>query len=121
MYPIWPASVDPEKNASNAVSDPIEIAPNAAEVRNTKRDALFGVCVRGETRESQPENGRARSRAYAKKMREAATNFQGKAYVGWPVQKKQCEESALTNAIPHAIWQNALIIMNAIPALVPRT
>lgn len=74
IYPIWPASVEPEKNASNAVSDPIEITPNAAEVRNTKRDALFGVCVRGETRESQSEKGRARSRAYAKKMREAATN-----------------------------------------------
>ncbi len=74
MYPIWPARVEPEKNASNAVSDPIEITPNAAEVRNTTRDALFGVWVRGETRESQSEKGSARSRAYAKKMREAATN-----------------------------------------------
>ena len=121
MYPICPASVEPEKNASNAVSDPIEIAPKAAEDTNTTSDALFGVCVRGSTRESQSENGRARSRAYAKKMREAATNLQEKAYVGWPIQKKEREESALTKAIPQAIWQNALTIMNAIPALVPRT
>ena len=74
MYPICPARVEPEKNALKAVSEPIEMTPKAAEHRNTARDALFGVCVRGETRESQSEKGSARSRAYAKKMREAATN-----------------------------------------------
>ena len=49
MYETWPASVLPEKNASNAVSEPIEIAPNAEEMMKTARDALFGVCVVGET------------------------------------------------------------------------
>ena len=121
MYPICPASVEPEKNASNAVSDPIEIAPNAADDTNTTSDALFGVCVRGSTRESHSENGRARSRAYAKKMREAATNcgtgYQLRRYESIMVAPR----GRLTNAIPQAIWQYALIAMNAIPVLTPRT
>lgn len=74
MYEIWPASVLPEKNASNAVSDPIEIAPKPTESTNTTSDALFGVCVRLSIVLSQPENGSALSRLYAKKIRDAATN-----------------------------------------------
>ena len=64
----------PEKNASKAVSEPIEIAPKPAERTNTTSDALLGVCVRLSTVLSQSENGSALSREYAKKMRLAATN-----------------------------------------------
>lgn len=62
MYEIWPARVLPEKNASNAVSEPMEMAPNAAEMMNTTREALLGVCVRLSTTLSQSEKGRALSR-----------------------------------------------------------
>ena len=62
MYETWPASVLPEKNASNAVSEPIEIAPKAAERTKTTSDALLGVCVRLSTLLSQSEKGRALSR-----------------------------------------------------------
>ena len=74
MYDICPASVLPEKNAWNAVSEPIEMAPNPAESRKTTSEALFGVWVRLSTLLSQSENGSALSREYAKKMRLAATN-----------------------------------------------
>ena len=62
MYPIWPARVDPEKNAWKAVLEPMEMAPKALERTNTARAALFGVCVRLETRLSQACPGRALSR-----------------------------------------------------------
>lgn len=74
MYDIWPERVLPEKNASNAVSEPIEIAPKPAESKKTTSDALFGVCVRLSILLSQSENGSALSRLYAKKMRDAVTN-----------------------------------------------
>ncbi len=74
IYEIWPARVLPEKNAWKAVSEPMEMAPNAVEMRKTARDALLGVCVRLSTLLSQLEKGRALSREYAKKIRLAATN-----------------------------------------------
>jgi hypothetical protein len=52
----------PEKNAWKAVSEPMEMTPNAAERTKTTNEALFGVCVRGETWLSQSEKGRALSR-----------------------------------------------------------
>ena len=75
MYPIWPASTEPEKNAWEAVSEPMEMAPKAVERTNTASEALFGVCVRYEARLSQACPGRALSRLQAKKMREAETNY----------------------------------------------
>src|SRR5258706_8114073 len=62
IYPIWPANVDPEKNAWKAVSEPIEMTPKAEERTNTASEALFGVCVRLETRLIQACPGRALSR-----------------------------------------------------------
>lgn len=62
MYEICPASVLPEKNAWNAVSEPTEIAPKAVERRKTTSDALLGVCVRLSTLLSQVEKGSALSR-----------------------------------------------------------
>ena len=62
MYEIWPARVLPEKKASKAVSEPMEIAPKAADETKTTREALFGVCVRGSTLLSQSEKGSALSR-----------------------------------------------------------
>ena len=75
MYDTWPASVLPEKNASKAVSEPMEMAPNAADMMKTTSEALFGVCVRLSIVLSQSENGRALSREYEKKIRLAATNY----------------------------------------------
>ena len=52
----------PEKKASKAVSEPIEMAPNAEEMTKTTREALLGVWVRLSMVESQSEKGRALSR-----------------------------------------------------------
>jgi hypothetical protein len=43
MYETWPARVLPEKNASKAVSEPMEMAPKPAERMKTTSEALFGV------------------------------------------------------------------------------
>lgn len=62
MYETCPASVLPEKNASKAVSEPMEMAPKATEDTKTTSDALLGVWVRLSTTLSQSENGSALSR-----------------------------------------------------------
>jgi hypothetical protein len=50
MYPVWPASVGPEKEAWEAAFEPMEMAPKAVERTDMTSDGLFGVCVCVDTR-----------------------------------------------------------------------